>query len=188
MATTFDLEALFLSDPVTSAKRAKTSALSCNGVPIVWHPEVQRVVYEPSAFQNEDVSRVNLVMQASPQAIEVLSALDARMIEICTENSARLFGKTLTQEEVALRYTPCLKKSEKGYEPTFKAKINLSGRGKLKCWNSSRELREAPESWTGCSVKPVINVRCLWVMPKSFGCLLECSNVLVDEAGPQCPF
>jgi hypothetical protein len=189
MAAAFDLQVLTVSDPITSAKGAKTSALSYRGTtPIVWHPEAQRVAYEPSAFQNEDASRVNLVMRASPQVVDALNALDERMIDICTQQSAQLFGKTLTQEEVALRYTPCLKKSEKGYEPTFKVKINLTGRSKLRCWNTSQEVCEAPESWVGCSAKPIVNVRCLWIMPKSFGCLLECSNVLINEAQPQCPF
>ena len=189
MAATFDLPALTVSDPVTSARGAKTSALSYAGAPIAWAPEAQHVVYEPSAFQNEDATRVNLVMRASPQVADALSALDERVIDICTEDSVRLFGKALTREEVALRYSPCLKKSDKGYDPTFKVKISTSGRSKLRCWNASREIREAPETWVGCSVKPIVNLRCLWFMPKAFGCVLECSNLMVDDgAEAECPF
>ena len=187
-SATFDLPALLVSDPVTSAKGAKTSALSYGGKPVVWQPEPQAVAYEPSSYQNEDSTRVNLVMRATPGVVDVLQELDEYLVKFCTDHSLRLFGRDMTQEEVQLRYTPCLKRSEKGYDPTFKVKIATEGRGKLKCWDGARNLREAPRSWIGCSAQPLVTVRCLWIMPKSFGCLFECSDVLVDEAGPQCPF
>ena len=190
MATSaFDLAALTVSNPVTSAKGAKTAAVSYKGKPIVWQPEAQTVVSEPTAFQNDDAVRVNLVMRTSSHTAEVLSSLDTHLIEFCTEHSARLFGKTLSRDEVALRYSPCLKQSAKGgYDPTFKTKIVLSGRGKLRCWDSERTPCEFPESWVGCTVQPHITFRCLWIMPKEFGCLFDCSDALIDETGPECPF
>ena len=187
-SSTFDLAALTLSDPVTGAKGAKLAPLSCAGKPVVWQPEAQFVVYEPSAFQNEEATRVNLVMRASPQAVTDLTDLDDRILELCALQSINLFGKALTSEELRLRYTPCLKPSTKGYEPTFKVKVNMSGRGKLKCWDPEAKQRDPPHSWIGCSVKPRVVARSLWIMPKEFGCLLECSDVLIDEAEPQCPF
>ena len=187
-ASTFDISDITVGAPVVSAKGAKTVPLSYNGNPITWLPDTQIVAYQPSAFQNEEATRVNLVMRASPSAIEALSSLDEYMIDVGVSQSERFFGKVLTRDEVIMRYNPCLKKSDKGYEPTFKAKINLSGRGKLKCWSMDKTQREVPEAWCGCSVQPRITVRSIWVMPKEFGCMFECSDILIDEAGPECPF
>ena len=185
----FDLSALNVSDPVTSAKGTKTAALSCGGKPIIWQPEAQTVVFEPSAFQNPEATRVNLIMHASTMATQTLNAIDQEIIAYCTEHSARLFGKVMSHDEVANRYCPCLKHAAKeGYEPTFKAKILLSGRGQLKCWGNDKTLRHAPETWIGCAVQPRLALRCLWIMPKEFGCLFECSDVMLTEAEESCPF
>ena len=89
-SATFDLSALIVSDPVTSAKGAKTAALSYGGKPVLWRPEPQAVVYEPSSFQNEDSTRVNLVMRATPGVVEVLESLDEFLVTFCTEQSAPL--------------------------------------------------------------------------------------------------
>ena len=142
-STTFDLAALALSDPVTSARGAKTAALSHGGKPVVWQPEPQAVVYEPSSIQNEDSTRVNLVMRATPRVVEVLEELGDYLVAFCSEHSLRLFGKVMTLVDVQLSYIPCLKKSDKGYEPTFKVKIATEGRGKLKCWEREGSARGA---------------------------------------------
>jgi len=79
-ASTFDLSGITVGAPVVSAKGVKTVPLSYNGNPITWLPDTQIVAYQPSAFQNEEATRVNLVMRASPSAIEALSSLDDYMI------------------------------------------------------------------------------------------------------------
>ena len=132
MSATFDLKALALGDPVTSGKGGKSVPVTYGGAPIVWTPEAQQVLYEPSSFSGEDVSRVNLVLTASVAAIEQLAALDEMIVQLAAYNSVKIFGKEPTVEEVRLRYNPCLKKSEKGYAPTWKAKINLSGRSAVR--------------------------------------------------------
>ena len=189
-SSAFDLTALTLSNPVAGAKGAKTATLSYQNKPIIWQPDAQTVAFEPTAYQNEvNATRVNLVMRASLQTVETLTELDEHMINICTLNSENLFGRSLSSEDVKLRYSPCLKKSDK-YDSTFKAKINLSGKGQLKCWDGERKPRDAPATWIGSSVQPRIALRCIWIMPKEFGCLFECSDVLIGEATPEnvCPF
>ena len=76
MTSTFDLEALTLSNPVTGAKGAKTVPITYRGKQVVWQPDSQIVAFQPTAFQNETATRVNLVMRASQQAVESLTALD----------------------------------------------------------------------------------------------------------------
>ena len=91
------------------------------------------MVYEPTAFNGEEVSRVNLVMRASDDANNALCDLDSHIIELATESSLRLFGKVLTRIEVEGRYNSSVKISDKGYKPTFRAKINIVGRNKVRC-------------------------------------------------------
>ena len=165
--------------------------ITYQGKQVIWQPDSQIVAFQPTAFQNETATRVNLVMRASQQAVESLTALDQYIVNYSVQNSETLFGKTLSIEEVKLRYSPSLKQSEKGYEPTFKAKINLSGRGKLNCWDTDGKQRDAPDSWIGTSVQPRMILKCLWIMPKEFGCLFDCSDALIAETSPEnttCPF
>ena len=188
MTATFDLKALTVGDLVTSGKGGKSALLSYNGAPVVWTPEPQAVQFEPTSFSGEDVSRVNLVLRASPEALQQLEALDERICSLVAENSQKLFGKALSEQEVRARYTPCIKRSEKGHAPTFKVKINLSGRGAVRCWDLEKKPREQPESWVTCTVQPRITLKSIWLMSKDWGCLLECSDLMVDEAVQDCPF
>ncbi len=187
MATAFQISELFLGDMQTNKKGSKTIPVSDANKPIVWTPEAQKVPFEPKSFNGE--TRVNLVMHASPSVIETLSAFDEQIVQACFADSLRIFGKALTLEEVRLRYTPCLKISDKGYEPTWKAKISISEPA-VKCWNADKTPCALPESWTRRKVQPRIVFRCLWFMPTAFGCLCECTDALLSESETKdkCPF
>ena len=186
--TALNVSNISLGDLVTSKKGIKSIPLSCANKPVVWKPDAQNIAFEPKTFNNDD--RVNLVMQASPAAIETLNALDEQIVQQCFDDSQRIFGRSLTLDEVRLRYIPCLKLSDKGYEPTFKAKIALTGAGAIKCWNADKTMRKLPSSWVGCTVQPRILLRCIWIMPTAFGCLFECADTLLAEGETEmeCPF
>ena len=81
-----------------------------------------------------------------------------------------------------------MKISEKGFLPTLRAKINVSGRGEVQCWDMEKNKREQPQAWIQRKVQPKITLKSLWLMGKQFGALYECGNVLIDEVGQQCPF
>ena len=186
--TAFDLAALQLGNPIISGKGAKSIPVTYSTVkPVVWLPDAQVVAFEPSNFSDPDASRVNLVMRASPQAIEALTALDEYIVGLCALHSLQIFGKVLSEDEVRARYNPCLKRSEK-YADTFKCKINLAGRGQVRLWDAEKQSCGAPVSWVGASVTPKIAFRSLWVMSKEFGCLLDASDVMLDVAACECPF
>jgi hypothetical protein len=110
------------------------------------------------------------------------------MIGLCVANSAKLFGKVLTETEVRGRYSPIVKRSDKGYPPTFKVKINISGKNQIKCWGLDKEPRPQPEAWVRCKVQPKITARSLWIMSKDFGVLLEATDVRINETSDECPF
>ena len=155
--TALDVSNLSLGDLVTSKRGIKSLPLSCADKPVVWKPDAQNIAFEPKSFNNDD--RMNLVMQASPAAIETLRALDEQIVQQCFADSQRIFGKSLTLDEVRLRYNPCLKLSDKGYETTFKAKIALTGTGAIKCWNADKTTCKLPSSWFGCAVQPRLVLR-----------------------------
>ena len=186
--TALNVSNLSLGDLVTSKKGIKSVPLTCANKPAVWIPDAQNVAFEPKSFNNDE--RMNLVMQASPAAIETLNALDEHIVQQCFADCQRIFGKSLSLDEVRLRYNPCLKLSDKGYAPTFKAKITMTGTGAIKCWNADKTMRKLPTSWVGCVVGPRILLRCIWVMPTAFGCLFECADTLLAEGETEisCPF
>ena len=187
-ATALNVSNLSMGDLVTSKRGTKSAPLSCANKPIVWIPDAQNVAFELKSFNNDE--RMSLVMKASPAANETLSALDEQIVQQCFAESQRIFGKNLTLDEVRLRYHPCLKLSDKGYEPTFKAKIALTGTGAIKCWTADKTTCKLPSSWVGCTVQPRRLLRCIWVMPTALGCLFECADTLLAEGETEisCPF
>ncbi len=179
---------LSMGDVVTNLKGAKTIPLSANGTPAVWTPEFCQVAFQPTAFGGEDVPRVNLVMKVSEEVICTLTALDHYLMGLLSVNSAKVFGKDMTIDEVKARFSPSIKTSEKGYSSTFKCKIMLEGKGAVKCWDMEKQKRDAPEDWTLCRVRPKITVKNLWLMSREVGILFECSDVQIDESPVACPF
>jgi hypothetical protein len=189
MATaTFDLSALTLSDPVVSGKGAKSVPVSYGGRPVVWQPPAQKVLFEPSSFSGEEVSRVNLVMRASPEAVSERTALDESLLGLVVQHSTQIFGKPCSLEEARSRYVYGLKQSEKGYEPTWKCKINVSGKAPVSVWDADKQRRDLPKCWAGAQVVPKVTLKSLWIMGKQFGPLFEASDLLLEEAVQTCPF
>ena len=159
MATaTFDLSALALSDPVVSGKGAKSVPVTYAGRPVVWSPDAQEVIFEPTSFSGEEVSRVSLVMRASAAAQEQLAALDEFILGLVVLESVKIFGKPVLLDEARSRYVPCLKLSEKGYEPTWKAKINISGKQPVRVWDAHRKARDQPNVWAKSTVFPRVTL------------------------------
>ena len=144
MSATIDISALCLGEVYTSGKGAKSVPICFSGrglEPVQWTPEECQVAFEPTAFNGEDVARVNLVMVATPEVNDFLAELDEQLITLATENSNRIFGKQLTNIEVSGRYTSSIKISEKGYHPRFARKLTFRGGGRCSAgiWRSTKE-------------------------------------------------
>ncbi len=87
----------------------KSALLNWASKLIVCIPDAQKVDVEPWRFNKDE--RMNLVMKASPAAIEALSALDKKIMQQCFAESQHIFGKRLILDEVRLCYKSCLKLS-----------------------------------------------------------------------------
>ena len=191
MATLNTAELAF-TQIATNAKGAKTlPALCTNGSAVSWQfSDPMEVPFDTSAYNDPDgtANRVTLCVTPSAHVTATVGALDAWCIHTLSQNPTTLLGVQLTPEQVKERYVSCLKTSEKGYT-TLRTKMNRAGRYALQAYTPTKEKRDHPESWRGCSIQPQITFKGLYVLGREFGPVLECSHAVVFESkGDECPF
>ena len=177
-----------------TGKGAKACPITgIGGAAVLWAPPGTRTVaFEPKPYGEvslAEVNRVNLVLRVGDVAMfRVLKDLDGWAVSAACEASERLFGRELTMAEVFERYSPVLKLSDK-WEPTFKAKINLAGRGAVKIWTPDGQRRGSPDTWVGLEVRPQLLIKGMWFVGAGFGLTVECPDLqLTDRSEAQCPF
>jgi hypothetical protein len=183
--TRIDLSQLSVADPVVSGRGAKSAKIG-----YLWAPGPMRVIFEPSAFNNEAANRVNLCFAADGAAQE-LDDLDSWVVNYVEKHSERLLGKKLTVGEVQNRYQPCLKRSDR-YASSFKVKLTLEGPGRTMLWDADRQPCGSPQSWRQTQVTPLLKLKGLWFMSRDFGCLWEATDLMLHtpavSAPLACPF
>lgn len=184
----FDLTTLSLGDVVVSGKGSKSAPIQSMSTPAVALLEPMRVVFEPSAFGNEDATRVNVVFRPSPQLLAGLEAFDEWVLATLAADSVRFFGRAKSAEQLRDTYTPAAKPSDK-YPATFKAKMNIQDPNVVKVWGTDGQPRAQPQQWKDCLVVPRIRLRGLYFMGASFGPVLELTDAqIVEEQTAECPF
>ncbi len=101
-----DLASLVLSDVVTTGKGAKQIPLSAiGGEAVIWRPkDALTVLFEPSAFNQPNATRVNLCPSVTPAVVSSLQDLDEWCITTLAAQSSRLLGSQLSVEEVRNRF------------------------------------------------------------------------------------
>ena len=175
-----------------SGKGAKSVefAVTINGAPVTFTTDPAQVCFEPSAYGDAagTATRVNVVFRPQDTTALELEGIDRWILKCAAANSVAWFGKQKTADQLEESYTPLVKRSEK-YGPQFKAKMNLAPPAQTKIWGGS-ELREAPEIWKGCTVRPKFHLRGLYFMGSAqFGPILECTDVqILEEPSHVCPF
>jgi len=184
-----NFEQLSIGEVVVSGKGAKSASFQYGKDPVIWLPAASMTVaYEPGVFSGEDVSRVNLCLRPPEDIQDQLSRLDGFVVSFVAANSERLLGKALTEEQALARYQPTLRISEKGYAPTMKCKMNVSGKNVCRVWQG-KQSREPPETWAGASVSVRLWLKSLYIMGANFGCTIDVTDVSINqEATRDCPF
>ena len=185
-----DVNALQMGDVVSSGKGAKSVNLTQDGAPAVMTLEPMEIAYEPSAYQDQGSTRVNIVFRPTPEVEELLDSIDEWVMREAAVNSVKLFGKARTVDSLKDSYTSILKKSDK-WPSQFKSKMNLQDPSKVKIWDADACLREAPASWQGCVARPKLRLKSIYLMGTSFGPVLECTDIQIIQeasAGSSCPF
>ena len=185
----FNPATLSLSDVFTTPHGAKIASIRNDGVnDLVIQPnEFVRIPFEPSAFNESDSQRLNLILDAPRPVLEAFADLDEFLVGYLTEHSARLFSKKLTADEVRANYCSCVRHSDKGYAPTVRTKVDLNGKHTLHCWDGEGNRVETPESWRNRWISPRLHVTHLWMMGPSFGPVVRLTDALLrpDEGAAE---
>ena len=179
-----------LGDIVSSVKGARSvPILTMDNQPFIWMPgEMQHVVYEPSAYNDEAANRVNVCFAVNDALETQLTKYDDVILKALTKESLKYFGQVLTETQIKERVQPSIKVSEKGFS-NFRVKMNKTGRGRCQVYDMNREPRPLPEAFLSCSIKPRLQLKGLWMMGRDLGPLWELVAIQVDEKGSDvCPF
>jgi hypothetical protein len=184
-----DTSRLVLQDTVTSQKGARQIPLANrDGSQVTWQPAAMQCLWQPSAYNDENATRLNLSLSPGPEAEACLEALDEWLVNALALESSRRFGTQMSAEEVRSRYQSALKTHEASGTRYMRVKVNMTGKAAVRCWDSMRQQRSPPESWTSCSVTPRIVLKGVWLMGKDFGLTLDLRDAMLDEQPTECPF
>ena len=185
---TLEMNSLSLGELQVSSKGAKQVPLFCSDKPLQWRPGPLKVQWQPKAFNGPDASRVAICFASNESVEAYLQQLDAWVVKVVSDASRKYFGQDLSPTQIAERYSPAVKVSQKGYSH-LRAKMNLTGRNGVKCWDAeSKQQRKMPDDWTMCEVSPCLEIKGLWIMNKDFGLLIEMTDALISESFTVCPF
>ena len=183
----FEAIGLKLGELQVTGKGAKHVPLTSNGETLKWTPGVSQILFHPKAFNDPSASRVSVCFR-STQGIEAfVTELESWILKEVSSNPLAFLGQSYSEAKVQEMFTSALKTTERGYTH-LRAKMNLAGKGQVKCWDSNKLPRPAPEDWTICDVQPCLHVKGLWVMNKDFGLIIEMADALVNESSQLCPF
>ena len=107
-------------DNASNAKGQKTAAVIRDGQPAFWTlPSPVTPLFAPSAYKGvsgDSSGRLSLCSNAGPDVMAEAEEIDRFAISYCTLHSDRLFGKALTESQVADRCNSIVKKNDK-YPP-----------------------------------------------------------------------
>jgi hypothetical protein len=179
--------ALKLGELTLIGKGAKVAPLTSKGETLKWTPGPSQVLFQPKAFNDPAASRVSVCFRSTPEIEDYVHELEAWILKEVSSNPQVYLGQAYPEAKVREMFTSALKTSEKGYTH-LRAKMNLAGKGQVKCWDENRKPRPPPDDWTMCEVQPCLHIKGLWVMSKDFGLLIEMADALVGESSQQCPF
>ena len=186
-----DTTALSLGDVVVTGKGAKQIPLiSKHGEFVTWNPsDFLTVMFEPSAYNQPDATRLNLCLSVTPAVARSLSAFDEWLTTTLAQESLRLFGTALSVEEVRGKFLQTLRTHEATGSQSLRLKMNTTGRSRVRLWDMARNPISAPPSWTQCSAKCKIRLKTIWFMGKNeMGVVAEATDIMLDDAEAECPF
>ena len=128
-------------------------------------------------------------MAVTPAIAQCLAGFDEWCVNTLALESQRLFGTTLSVEDVRGRFQPMLRTYEATGSQSMRLKMNTTGRSRLRIWDTSRNPISAPPSWTQCSAKCKIRLKGIWLMGENeMGVVAEAMDVMLDDAEAECPF
>ena len=182
-----EMTSLKLGEITILGKGAKVTPLTSNGSILKWTPEPLQILFQPKAFNDPAATRVSVCFKSTSEIEDYIEQLESWILKKFSSNPQMYLGQAYPEAKVREMFTSALKTSEKGYTH-LRAKMNLAGKGQVKCWDENKKPRPPPEDWTTCEVQPCLHIKGLWVMNKDFGLLIEMADALVSESSQLCPF
>jgi hypothetical protein len=185
--STLETSALKLGDLQLTGKGAKHIPITRNNEALKWNPGPSQILFHPKAYNDPSASRVSVCFRSTPEIEAYVTKLEEWILNAVSSNPSAYLGQCYSEDKVREMFTSALKTSDKGYTH-LRAKMNIAGKGQVKCWDVAKMPRPAPEDWTTCEVQPCLQVKGLWVMSKDFGVIIEMTDALVNESSQLCPF
>jgi hypothetical protein len=187
-----DFAQLQLADAVVNHRGAKSCALSrpdgSKFVNIVGsRQDPVTTPFGASSFNDENAVRKTLEIRLPAECVDFWDGFDAWSVSYITCHSTRLFGKTLTLDQVRDGYKSCV--TRRGtYPPTLRCKLNLSGSNVVRCWSPDGVRVDVPGEFRGMDLVPQLTVMHLYVMGREFGWVTQIGDLMCSEVSQPCPF
>ena len=173
---------------VTTSKGAKQIPITNEDGPLTWQPsDFLEIPFEPSNFSDKESSRVNICFAPTEEISNSLNLFESWLVKSLAKQSKELLGQEQTESQIRERFQSSLKTSEKGWT-SFRAKMNITGRNAVQCWNLDKTQRSHPDCWRDCKVIPKLHFKALYVMNKDLGLIIDVTHCMVEELDKQCPF
>ena len=168
---------LNISSVLVNARGNKTAAL-LNGKEryYVQFDTPAQCLWVPSNFdKNDEATRMGINFEPTEEIAAFCAEFDTWAKAYIQEHSERLFGKTMSEEQVSMSYHSCLK------ERSVKFKINMPHSATpCRVWDDAGEPLPFPTNWTGC-FRLRVKASHLWMMggakDKSFGFVMICEDL-----------
>jgi hypothetical protein len=187
---TSSYQSLICHDPVANAKGQKNAIVTqTDGQPALWTlTSTVKPLFSPSSFNTTDNGRKSLCLSVPPDVMDEAVSLDTWAINYAQQHSERLFGKTLTLNQIKERYMGVVKTHDK-YPAYLKVKIASDLRNQPLYWTPEKTRRGPPDDWIECELICQFKIAGFWFMSSSFGLSVQLANAQVAEVAPKvCPF
>ena len=102
--------------------------------------------------------------------------------------SQEIFGRSLSEEELAEMYKPLTRKSGE-YPRNLRAKLNTAGVYAARYWASDKTRLDAPETLADIHLNVRVALRAVWIGDDAWGVVADCTDLQLAEQSPEeCPF
>jgi hypothetical protein len=114
--------------------------------------------------------------------LDTIKALDDRLIDVATKNSAEWFGKKMPRDLVEEFYRKLLKQNPQ-YPPILKAKVGISASGEPTAlfFDENRAPTGIEYLTKGCTIRMICELSSVWFVNKTFGATFRLVQAAVAE-------
>jgi hypothetical protein len=149
-----------------------------------WQLPYLPVTWDPSSL-NTDSQRLNLCLTPTEEVAEFYKQLDLGFVRAVSGVSQKLFGKNLSADEVGLKYSSALARTNRLQHIRTKVKRWSPGNSawSTNFWDpaTGELLPESywPDQWVGKEVRMKVVASSIWLAHDKWGLTLSATDVMV---------